>query len=184
MNIKSVLLNRIEKLAKKSYVDREVLNECRDALEYNKGLIKKDNISHHFCCFLVPLYLPAKSIFLVHHIKAKSWIPPGGHIDPDETPESTVKREFQEELDYSLTDEKVSLFDVSIARIEDSRTCVIHYDLWYTILCKEETRFIIEKKEFHDAGWFPIDEAIKKVSFERIRTVLNKIKKLTLSSPV
>lgn len=184
MNIKLILSDRLESLSQKSYVNQEILNECRDSLNDKRGFIKKNNVSHHFCCFLVPLYLPSKSIYLVHHIKAQSWIPPGGHIDPNEMPELTVKREFKEELGYNLTDEQVSLFDISIAHIENPMTCVTHYDLWYTVMCKEQTPYVFEKKEFHDAGWFPIDEAIKRVSFDRIRTVLDKIKKLALSSPV
>jgi len=34
---------------------------------------------------------------LIHHNRLQRWMPPGGHIDPNETPEETAKRECKEE---------------------------------------------------------------------------------------
>ncbi len=34
---------------------------------------------------------------LLWHKRLKRWMPPGGHVDPDETPEQTAKRECKEE---------------------------------------------------------------------------------------
>lgn len=184
MNIKSILLDRVKQLSLKSYTNQSFLKKCIRLIQSNEGVIKRDNISRHFCCFFVPLHVPTKSIYLAHHIKAGGWIPPGGHIDPDETPESTVTREFQEELSFKLTDEVMSLFNISPVYIEHPKTCEVHYDFWYTVLCKKQTPFVYEKKEFHDAGWFPIEKAIQISKRDNEKNMLEKIKNLYFSSPV
>ncbi len=37
-------------------------------------------------------------VLLIHHKKLNLWLPPGGHIEKDETPDDAVKRELKEEL--------------------------------------------------------------------------------------
>ncbi|MFI5412568.1 MAG: NUDIX hydrolase [Candidatus Micrarchaeales archaeon] len=45
-------------------------------------------------------------VLLIHHAKLKKWLPPGGHIDENETPDQAVVREVKEEtgLDFILSD--------------------------------------------------------------------------------
>jgi 8-oxo-dGTP pyrophosphatase MutT (NUDIX family) len=35
-------------------------------------------------------------ILLVDHVNAGLWLPPGGHVEPDEDPEVTARREARE----------------------------------------------------------------------------------------
>ena len=37
-------------------------------------------------------------VLLVNHINAGLWLPPGGHVEPDEHPAQTASREALEEL--------------------------------------------------------------------------------------
>lgn len=34
-------------------------------------------------------------VLLIHHKKLNLWLPPGGHIEKNETPDDAVKREFK-----------------------------------------------------------------------------------------
>jgi len=45
-----------------------------------------------------------KKVLLIHHKKLGKWLPPGGHIDPNETPPEAAIREAKEEtgLDVEL----------------------------------------------------------------------------------
>ena len=56
----------------------------------------------HFCAsaFVVDPY--TKKILLVYHSAFKKWVQPGGHIENDEFPEETVKREVYEETGYKI----------------------------------------------------------------------------------
>ena len=55
-----------------------------------------------------------KRTLLLWHNRLKRWMPPGGHVDPDETPEETAKRECKEEtnLDVEIVgDSQADLFE-------------------------------------------------------------------------
>jgi 8-oxo-dGTP pyrophosphatase MutT (NUDIX family) len=49
--------------------------------------------------------LDNKKVLLIHHKKLQKWLPPGGHMDPNETPPEAAIREAKEEtgLDVKLT---------------------------------------------------------------------------------
>lgn len=48
--------------------------------------------------------LDNKKVLLIHHKKLQKWLPPGGHMDPNETPPEAAIREAKEEtgLDVKL----------------------------------------------------------------------------------
>jgi 8-oxo-dGTP pyrophosphatase MutT (NUDIX family) len=41
-------------------------------------------------------------VLLIYHKKFKKWLPPGGHIDPNETPPQAAKREVLEETGIEI----------------------------------------------------------------------------------
>ncbi len=43
-----------------------------------------------------------KRTLLLWHRRLNRWMPPGGHVDPDETPEDAAKRECKEETDLDV----------------------------------------------------------------------------------
>lgn len=43
-----------------------------------------------------------KRTLLLWHKRLKRWMPPGGHIDPDETPEDAARRECKEETNLDV----------------------------------------------------------------------------------
>ena len=46
--------------------------------------------------------LHEKRVLLIHHRKLDIWIPPGGHIDENETPDEALHRELLEELNLEI----------------------------------------------------------------------------------
>lgn len=44
-----------------------------------------------------------KRTLLLWHKRLQRWMPPGGHIDPNETPEDAAKRECKEETNLDVT---------------------------------------------------------------------------------
>ncbi len=41
-------------------------------------------------------------VLLLWHKRLQRWMPPGGHVDPDETPEDAAKRECKEETNMDV----------------------------------------------------------------------------------
>ena len=60
----------------------------------------RHDIPHHFTAS--GLVIEQGHILLVNHKRIGAWVPPGGHIEPDELPEETVVREILEETGVSV----------------------------------------------------------------------------------
>lgn len=166
---------QVLKLKNSPYVNKKTIDEFLSFIRSGEPLVKPENPAHHFCSFFLPVHEESKSVYLVHHIKAGSWIPPGGHIEPKESPIEAVRREFAEELRVPITNEKINLFNLTVSHIENSQfLCRTHFDFWYAVFT-DKTNFRFDKKEFYDAGWFPINKAIKMVTFPTNIPVFKRI---------
>lgn len=174
----SIFQQELVTLKDDTHVDKNVTPRFIDRLKQGK-YTRDENPSDHFCSFFLPIDLQNKSIYLVDHIKAGSWIPPGGHIDLHESPVATVVREFKEELGWTLTDEKISLFDLTISYIKSppGRLCKVHYDFWYAVFI-DQKNFAYEKREFNAVGWFSVKEALQRMKVKQYKKIITKVPKL------
>jgi 8-oxo-dGTP diphosphatase len=59
--------------------------------------IKPATPSQHLVSYVVPVAADGR-ILLVDHVNAGLWLPPGGHVEVDEDPALTARREIREEL--------------------------------------------------------------------------------------
>ncbi len=96
----------------------------------------------------------AEHILLVEHINAGLWLPPGGHVEPDEHPRQTALREAKEELAV----EPRFLFTHPIL-ITSTRTVgrtAGHTDvsLWYVFDGNMEDDYAFDHTEFASVKWF------------------------------
>lgn len=112
-------------------------------------------------------------LLLVHHRRLQAWVPPGGHVEPNELPHEAALREVKEETGMSVsiiadpqpvTNDAdaffmpMPLYFQSVLAKENGQD-FYHYDLAY--LCtlalpnKEELPAPTGNKEVHDCQWFP-----------------------------
>lgn len=178
--MKNILTEELKALKKFEHVNKQTVNEFMKRLETDSTVTDKENPQDHFCSFFVPVYFPTLEIFAGHHIKADEWIPPGGHMEKNETTIDTVIREFYEELKHRLTDEKVVLFDLGITLITNNlhnRKCRVHRDFWHYVIV-DKLPFSYDKREFYDAAWLPIDTAIKRAYRSEVVSHLINLKRL------
>ena len=168
-------MSLITDLSKRKHINRTTLAQFRKRLQRG-NILRSQNLKSHFCVFFVPVCLKSRKIYLGRHKKANDWIPPGGHIEENETPLSTVDREFFEELGYQLeADVKNTLFDLTIKHINNPKhSCKTHYDLWY-ILQMDKINFNFDKKEFYEAKWVTYDEALSKVKTPIYQKTIEKL---------
>lgn len=145
-------------------VDSSTISQFRELKASQSSHTKKEGNPHHYCTFFLPYDREAGKIYLGHHIKADDWIPPGGHIEPGETPQDAAIREMEEELGLKITGDMLEPFDLSVKPINrPDRGCLTHYDVWHLVHLKvQEFEYLVH--EYHDAGWFTIPEGLAKIT--------------------
>ncbi|MBI3620476.1 NUDIX domain-containing protein [Candidatus Roizmanbacteria bacterium] len=172
-NLRRHLLTAIPKLHYPSSALKKIF---LDRLLDSRPLLQSAGALDHFCAFFAPVHVESSSIFVGHHIKANKWFPPGGHIEQNELPNQTVKREAAEELRYRIEDRNIVFFDLSTVPITNRKEiCTAHYDLWHYFLA-DRLSFPFDRGEFYEAGWMSFDEAIKKASQTSVRLSLRHLK--------
>ncbi|QNO13831.1 NUDIX hydrolase [Alkalicella caledoniensis] len=113
-------------------------------------------------------------VLLLRHRKLNMWLPPGGHIDPNELPDSAAVREVKEEtgLDVVLIGDKGLNVDyphqLVIPRgiqVEDIEENHQHIDLVYFATVKGNNSFV-SNDESDAMGWYGLYELPEDVNDE------------------
>ena len=145
-------------------VDPLIIKQFQDLKNTQDSHTKGEGNSRHYCSFFLPFDEQTGKIYLGHHKKADDWIPPGGHIEPGETPTDATIREMKEELGVDITKDLLTPFNLSVKPISQiGRGCMTHHDVWHLVSISEQN-FNYLKSEYHDAGWFGVQEGVKKIT--------------------
>jgi hypothetical protein len=84
--------DEIECLYTLSHIDKSTIDQFRTLKSTQHSHTKREGNLLHYCSFFLPYDQQTGKIYLGHHIKADDWIPPGGHIEPGETPSDAAIR--------------------------------------------------------------------------------------------
>ena len=130
------------------------------------GLITQaENTSAHFCVRFIPYNYANKTVFIVDHKKSGLWLPPGGHLEKQETLFSALNREINEELgvkDFFKSEPEPFLLTATFIN-DPARLCKTHFDIWY-LMPTDGKDFQIDLSEFHDTRWLNFEEARKLIT--------------------
>lgn len=155
--------DEIEKIYSLPNVDPSTISQFRSLKSSQVSHTKGEGNPLHYCSFFLPFDKSNNRIYLCHHIKADDWIPPGGHIEPGETPSDAAVREMKEELKVTINKSQLKAWNLSVKPIGRPDTgCMAHYDIWHLVDIKEQA-FDYDSREYHDAGWFNIPEGVTKI---------------------
>ena len=108
----------------------------------------------HLVSYVVPVDPADGSVLLVDHINAGLWLPPGGHVEPDEHPAETANREAREELGIvgaNLDGQPAFVTVTETAGIDAGHTDV---SLWFLIEGRRTQQFTPDAGEFRDVRWW------------------------------
>ena len=106
----------------------------------------------HLVSYVVLVDPADGAVLLVDHLNAGLWLPPGGHVDPDEDPALTAVREAKEELGIDLTGARPRFLTITGTVGEHSG----HTDvsLWYVGAGHRGLALTIDLREFREARWW------------------------------
>lgn len=134
-----------------------------------------DNSIQRFYCATVYVIDEQKRFLMLHHKKLNKWVPPGGKIDLNETPDAAAVRECFEE-----TGVKVKLFG-NKTQVESGLMCpygvqlnVIspgvreHIDMIYLAIPEEATSLKISEREAYNLDWYSLKDIKKLDTFQSV----------------
>ncbi len=120
-------------------------------------------------------------VFLIHQFGLQGdvyWTFPKGHGEQGENREQTSLRELSEET--GITDvvlQKDTTYQQSYCFPFEGT--IINKKVLYYIGVVSSKEYSIQTEEVQDAGWFTFDEAIEKLSYERLKEMCREIKEDT-----
>ncbi|WP_157876970.1 NUDIX hydrolase [Streptomyces graminilatus] len=102
----------------------------------------------------------AGAIMLVDHAKAKAWLMPGGHVDPDEDPRVTVVRELDEELKVDPPFHSRFGSDPFFLTVTETRPPHVHTDvtMWFVFAADRNQKVVPDPAEFSQCCWFSLGD--------------------------
>lgn len=120
---------------------------------------KPDIPPKHLVSYFVVYDKVAKKIMLVDHLKAKAWLPSGGHVESNEDPRDAVVREAQEELQLDAAFDVVgtSPFFVTVGETKPPGSH-IDVSLWYVISADSTQKIQFDPREMNGCKWFSFSE--------------------------
>jgi 8-oxo-dGTP pyrophosphatase MutT (NUDIX family) len=138
--------------------EREDLLDVADWIADGSDLYRRakpDVPRKHLVSYFVLVDHTRRSLLLMDHVKSGLWVPTGGHVEPDEDPYDTVRRELAEELG-----EKAQMV-ASVARsplfvtVTTTRGPGTHVDvsLWYVVAGDEKMWLDVDPREFRGHRW-------------------------------
>lgn len=112
----------------------------------------------HLVSYFIVYDSSSQKILLGDHRKSGLWLPSGGHVDPDEHPKDTVKRECQEELreeSQFFLEQPLFVTVTGTVGLTAGHTDV---SLWYVLLGDASKIPDFDSREYNKMAWFPLDE--------------------------
>ncbi len=140
----------------------------------------KDSTYNYICAgYLVK---DGKVLLVLHNIFHK-WVPPGGHVDPDETFAEAAEREFTEETGLNVKaissaptihpkDDNATPLALPFytdVMLEGFRKPTIGQYFYFKQVGNSELKY--DSKELDDARWFGIEELAALETFDQVRSV-------------
>lgn len=185
--IREEILATVASIIPFDVTEREHLDFVKDWIASGAEIFRiakpnKPNI--HLVSYFIVIDPQTNELLLVDHKKAELWLPPGGHVELNEHPRETVKREVKEELGI---DAEFMFEDPLFLTITNTVGNVARHtdvSLWYVLTGNRETPLTFDTDEFYQIQWFHQKEIPYKRTDPHMKRFVDKIMKklVTLNS--
>ena len=114
---------------------------------------------HVLVSYVVILDRENFDVFLVDHVNAGLFLPPGGHVKPDEHPAATARRECREELgiEASFSESSTPVF-VTVTMTVGLDAGHTDVSLWFISDGSRSLEMTPDRIEFRGSRWWTIEE--------------------------
>lgn len=155
--------SEIEAIYQLPHVSKETIAQFKLLKSTQTTHTKGEGNQDHYCSFFLPYDRLLNRIYLCHHIKADDFIPPGGHLEPGETPLQAAIREMQEELNYTVSPASLEPWNLSVKYVNRPEFgCTAHYDVWHLVHLDEQ-EFKYDPREYYQAHWFDLTDGLNHI---------------------
>ncbi len=124
--------------------------------------VKPATPDRHLVSYVVLVDGSDGSTLLVDHINAGLWLPPGGHVEQDEHPADTARREAEEELGIVpvfAEDPPRPLF-LTVTRTVGQDHGHLDVSLWFVLDGERGTTLAPDPSEIREARWWSPAEVL------------------------
>ena len=115
----------------------------------------------HLVSYIVILDRDNFDVFLVDHVNAGLFLPPGGHVEPDEHPAVTARRECREELgiaaSFSESSTPAFVTVTTTVGLDAGHTDV---SLWFITDGSRSLEMTLDQVEFRGSRWWTLEEVM------------------------
>jgi 8-oxo-dGTP diphosphatase len=116
-------------------------------------------------------------VLLVDHKDAGLWLPPGGHVELDEHPRDTVRREFFEELGIEAPHPIGAPLMLTRSTTVGRSAGHVDVSLWYALSADRERLIDYDQCEFNTVRWFTFAEVPFDRSEPHLKRFLRKLER-------
>ena len=163
-NMRDEILDEVKRIEPVDEIERLHIEDAVSWIQSPSDIFriaKPDNPPKHLVSYFVVYDPRAKKLLLVDHVTANMWLPSGGHVEIDEHPRETVRREAMEELelvaDFSAMGEEPAFITVTETRGSGTHTDV---SFWYVIAGDSTAELNYDTREMRGLKWLSFDEVL------------------------
>lgn len=121
-------------------------------------LDKADDPPQHLVSYFILFDQAQQKLLLVDHKKAGLWLPSGGHVEPNEHPQTTVRREVREELGIEANFFSPTPLFLTVTPTVGAVARHTDVSLWYVLQEDAAQPLWFDEAEFHGVRWFALDD--------------------------
>jgi SAM-dependent methyltransferase len=185
--IREEILTTIASIIPYENTEREHLDFVKDWIASGAEIFritKPDKPNIHLVVYFIVIDPQTNEFLLVDHKKAELWLPPGGHVEINEHPRETVKREIKEELGI---DAEFMFEDPLFLTVTNTAGNVARHtdiSLWYVLRGNREKYLKFDADEFYQIQWFHQKEIPYERTDPHMKRFVDKVMKklVTLNS--
>lgn len=180
INLRSLIAKSINQITPFDELEHQHIQETLEWIKSGAPLFriqKPDIPPKHLVSYILILDEVAKKVLLVDHRLAQLWLPPGGHVDPDEHPNTTAARECYEELAIKANFWQDTPFFLTSTFLTTGLDAG-HTDvsLWYILKGSYREQYLFDSREFKSIQWFGLDEIPFDKSDPHMKRFIDKLR--------